>query len=225
MSRTNGQSLQRERNPSVTANKLTTQFEQTDVEVFDRQVVRKGFLSIVAWQLRHRLFQGGWSQPMHREVMERGHAVVVIPYDPARDQLVLLQQFRAGMLEQPESPWLFEFVAGMIDAQDHDEAAVARRELWEEAGLEAQQLQAALSYYSSPGGCSEKISIYLAHVDASQAADFAGLATEHEDIKVHVVPREQALTMLAEGQINNAATVIGLQWLQLRLMQAPQAAP
>lgn len=190
-------------------------FNLADVEIIERRAERKGFLSIFRYTLRHKLFAGGWSAVFQRELMERGHAAVVIPYDPKRDTLVLLEQFRVGAMSDETSPWLLEFVAGMIDATDTDAEAVAHRELFEEAGLRAQAMHYALTYYSSPGGCTEKISIFLAEVDSSKAATLGGLATEHEDIRVHVLPRVEVEQMLAQGKINNAASVIGLQWLQL----------
>lgn len=200
----------------MTANRCTVQtFKHADVEILERTLERRGFLSIFRYRLRHKLFAGGWSATFDRELMERGHAAVVIPYDPKRDQLVLLEQFRIGAMSDNTSPWLLEFVAGMIDVSDVDAEAVAHRELFEEAGLRAQRMHYALSYYSSPGGCTEKISIYVAEVDSSEAATLGGLATENEDIRVHVLPRTEVEQLLEQGKINNAASVIGLQWLQL----------
>lgn len=194
---------------------IVQKFKHDDVEIIERTAERRGFLSIFRYTLRHKLFAGGWSHVFQRELMERGHAAVVIPYDPQRDSLVLLEQFRVGAMSDETSPWLLEFVAGMIDASDTDAEAVAHRELFEEAGLKAQAMHYALTYYSSPGGCTEKISIFLAEVDSSKAATLGGLATEHEDIRVHVLPRVAVEQLLAQGKINNAASVIGLQWLQL----------
>lgn len=194
-------------------------FDHDDYEIIEKETVREGFLSIYKYRLRHRLFGGGWSQVFEREVMDRGHAVMVLPYDSARDQLVVLEQFRIGALEQDESPWLLEFVAGMIDKPEESPEWVARRELEEEAGLSTEHLHYALTYLSTPGGCSEKISIYIAEVDSSKAARHGGLASENEDIRVHVLPRTEVIELLEQGKINNAASVIGLQWLQLHLEQ------
>ncbi|CAB0151952.1 ADP-ribose pyrophosphatase [Pseudidiomarina piscicola] len=192
-------------------------FNHDDYQILEKKSLRKGFLSLFSYRLKHKLFAGGWSQEFEREIMDRGHAVVVLPYDAERDELVLLEQFRIGALEQSDSPWLLEFVAGMIDNPDETAESVAHRELEEEAGLHAHQLDYALTYLSTPGGCSEKISIYLAHVDSSKAARHGGLASENEDILVHVLPRTEVVELLEQGKINNAASVIGLQWLQLHL--------
>ncbi|MBG23104.1 MAG: ADP-ribose diphosphatase [Idiomarinaceae bacterium] len=198
-------------------------FNHEDYQIIEKTTVRKGFLSIFKYRLKHRLFAGGWSQEFEREVMDRGHAVMVIPYDIARDRLVVLEQFRIGALQQEESPWLLEFVAGMIDKPEESAASVAQRELDEEAGVTAEKMHYALTYLSTPGGCTEKISIYIGEVDSSQAASHGGLATENEDIKVHVLPRSEVMELLEQGKINNAASVIGLQWLQLHLEQIRQS--
>jgi ADP-ribose pyrophosphatase len=189
-------------------------FSKQDVKIEKVTPLYEGFLSIYKYQLKHRLFGGGWSPIIDREIMDRGDAVVVLPYDPRTDELVVLEQFRVGAMNNQQGPWLFEFVAGMFDADESAEE-VATRELYEEAGLRTQRLQKAFSYYSSPGGTNERLTIYIAEVDASQASDFGGLAEEHEDIRVTKLPFEQAITMLEQGQFNNAASVIGLQWMQL----------
>ncbi|TDP33251.1 ADP-ribose pyrophosphatase [Idiomarina aquatica] len=193
---------------------MKPKFSKQDVKIEKVTPLYEGFLSIYKYQLKHRLFGGGWSPIIDREIMDRGDAVVVLPYDPRTDELVVLEQFRVGAMNNQQGPWLFEFVAGMFDADESAEE-VATRELYEEAGLRTQRLQKALSYYSSPGGTNERLTIYIAEVDASQASDFGGLAEEHEDIRVTKLPFEQAITMLEQGQFNNAASVIGLQWMQL----------
>ena len=193
---------------------MKPKFSKQDVKIEKVTPLYEGFLSIYKYQLKHRLFGGGWSPIIDREIMDRGDAVVVLPYDPRTDELVVLEQFRVGAMNNQQGPWLFEFVAGMFDADESAEE-VATRELYEEAGLRTQRLQKAFSYYSSPGGTNERLTIYIAEVDASQASDFGGLAEEHEDIRVTKLPFEQAIAMLEQGQFNNAASVIGLQWMQL----------
>lgn len=193
-----------------------SQFSRDDVEIIDMKEVFRGFFRVQVATLRHRLFSGGWSDVMRREIMDRGHAVVVIPYDPQLDQIVMLEQFRVGAIATSPTPWLRELVAGMVDPGETNEA-VAHRELQEEAGLDARSLHYALSYLSSPGGMTERIYIYLAQVDATTAADFGGLASEHEDIKVTPLARQEVMTMLERGEVDNAATVIGLQWLAIHL--------
>jgi len=147
-------------------------------------------------------------------MFERGHAVVVLPYDVASDQLVLVEQIRLGAAATSSSPWLLEAVAGMVGAGESVEE-VARREALEEAGLTLGRLQPMLSYLSSPGGTTERIHLLLGELIAPVQTGVFGLAEEHEDIKVHLLSRAEAMQLLATGKIDNAATVIALQWLEL----------
>ncbi|RYV01036.1 ADP-ribose diphosphatase [Shewanella sp. OPT22] len=189
-------------------------FSQSDVELLKQQTVFQGFFKVIKYTFKHKLFAGGWSDPIEREVFERGDAVVVLPYDPVTDQVVLIEQIRFPALRTSESPWLFELVAGMID-KNRNAHEVAKAELMEEAGLDAKNITQIQSILASPGGTSERFYFYWAEVDATEAKGIYGLEQEHEDIKVHVMARERAFEMLEQGQIDNASTVIGLQWLQL----------
>lgn len=185
-------------------------------EILDQSSGYRGFFRLEKYRLRHELFAGGWSAEMVRECLERGHAVAVLLYDPERDQLVLLEQFRVGALEFPGGPWLLEIVAGIIDHPGETTAEVARRETIEEAGCELLDLAPIRQYLVSPGGTSESITLFCGRVDASAVAPgIRGVAAEHEDIRVHVVSRTEALELLDSGRINSAAPIIALQWLEL----------
>lgn len=194
--------------------KTLSGFTAQDVQIEDREQVYKGFFSLHRYRLRHRLFAGGWSDTMVRELFERGCAVSVLPYDPKRDELVLIEQFRIGAMQTSPSPWLYECVAGNIEPGEAPEQ-VCRREAVEEAGLELGRLYPMLSYLSSPGGTSERLYLYMAECDASQAEGIYGVDEEHEDIRVVRLKADDALKMLEEEQIDNAAAVISLQWFAL----------
>ncbi|WP_370301540.1 ADP-ribose diphosphatase [Alkalimarinus coralli] len=189
-------------------------FDGADVKLSPRERAYDGFFKIDRYRLSHKLFEGGWSKELQRELFVRDHATCVLPYDALTDQVVLLEQFRIGALGQNQSPWLLELVAGINDEGETPEA-VARREGREEAGIEFGELKAICQYLVSPGGTNEKIYLYCGQVDASTAQGVHGLDHEGEDIKVHVVPALQAFEYVANGQINNAASIIALQWLQL----------
>ncbi|HCB3104425.1 TPA: ADP-ribose diphosphatase [Klebsiella aerogenes] len=189
-------------------------FSKNDVEIIARETLYRGFFSLDLYRFRHRLFNGEMSGEVTREIFERGHAAVLLPFDPVRDEVVLVEQIRIAAYDTSESPWLLEMVAGMIEEGETVED-VARREALEEAGLEVGRTKPILSYLASPGGTSERLSILVGEVDASTAKGIHGLAEENEDIRVHVVSREQAYQWVEEGKIDNAASVIALQWLQL----------
>ncbi len=185
-------------------------------EVLDKSICYSGFFRMEKYRLRHELFAGGWSSEMTRECLERGHAVAVLLYDPGSDRVVLLEQFRVGALEFPGGPWLLEIVAGIMDDPDETTEEVARRETVEEAGCEILDLIPICHYLVSPGGTSETITLFCGRVDASTVAGgVRGVAAEHEDIRVSVVSRAEALDLLHAGRINSAAPIIALQWLEL----------
>lgn len=189
-------------------------FGPGDAEVLERETAWAGFFRLDVLRVRHRLFEGGWSEPVRRELFVRGPAVVLVPYDPWRDRVVMIEQFRIGALDVPGSPWHLEFVAGIAEPGEAPED-VARREAEEEAGLQPDPVEFLHRYQVSPGGNTEEILVYAGCVDSDRADGVHGLAEEHEDIRVHVVDLSVALAALTVGEVRNAAAIIGLQWLAL----------
>lgn len=195
-------------------NNLIT-FTKDDVINLTKRVLYKGFFSLLEYRFQYRKFDGSISEVVTREILERGHAVVLLAYDIKRDQVVLIEQIRIATIETQDVPWILELIAGMIDCQGESIEDVARREAKEEAGIEVGRCKAVMSYLASPGGLTEKLHILVGEVDASTAKGVHGVADENEDIKVHVLSREQAYQLVEQGLINNAASIIALQWLQL----------
>ncbi|UUM31073.1 ADP-ribose diphosphatase [Vibrio japonicus] len=190
-----------------------SKFTPKDVEVLSKETLFKGFFSMVKYRFKHKLFEGGWSQTIEREMFDRGHAAALLPYDPVTDQVVIVEQIRVGCLEH-ENPWQMEIVAGIIDKGEVAEDVV-RREAVEEAGISVADIEKVTSYYPSAGGCSEKLDVYVGKVDATTAHGVHGLDHEGEDIRVHVVSREQAYEWVVDGTFENGASIIALQWLEL----------
>lgn len=184
------------------------------VRLIERLTAYDGYFKIIRYRLRHRLFSGDVGAELRREVFERGHAAAVLPYDPVRDQVVLIEQFRAGAFAAGVEPWLLEPVAGIIEPDERPEE-VARREAEEEAGLRVTNLISACEYLVSPGGASERCHVFIGRVDAAGAGGVHGLADEGEDIRVHVMPLDAALSRLAAGTVSAASTVVAVQWLAL----------
>jgi len=185
-----------------------------DVEVLSRTVPHAGFLTVQHYRLRHRLFDGGWTPPLDREVCLRGAAAGLLPYDPERDAVVLVEQFRMGPFAAGAAPWMTEIVAGVIEPGETPEA-VAARECVEESGCRVGALLPIARYFPSPGGLAEHVHLFCGRVDSRQASRVAGLADDHEDIRVLVVPWRAARAGLARGVYSNAATLLALQWLAL----------
>lgn len=180
-------------------------------KVVEQKTGFSGFFRLVIYRIKHELFAGGWSEAIEREVLQRGHAAAVIPYDASTDSTLLVEQFRVGALDNPRGPWLHECIAGIVEEGEAEEDVV-RREALEEAGLKLGNLHYLTTYYPTPGGNSETIALYWAPCDLSGAGGHFGLATEGEDIRATVVSMDRAMAMLDSGEINNSVTMILLLW-------------
>lgn len=188
--------------------------EADAVEVIERENCFRGFYRLDRLRLRHRLFSGEMGKPITRELFVRHDAVCVLPYDPQRDEVVLIEQFRVGAMDKGANPWLLELVAGLIDKDEQPEE-VARREAIEEADLAITSLWPITQYFPSPGGTDELVHLFVGRCSSEGAGGVHGLPEEGEDIRVHVWPLQDALTAVRDGRINNAASIIALQWLAL----------
>lgn len=185
-----------------------------DFEVVEKNVCYQGFFRLEKYHLRHRLFSGEWSALLIREMFERGHAAAVLPYDPVRDEIVMIEQFRPGAIDAPGGPWLMEIVAGMIETGETAEAVV-KRESIEESGCIVTDLIPLYDFLVSPGGTTERIALFCGRVDAAAANGIHGVNEEGEDIKVHVVTFDAAMALLKSQKITAASAIIALQWLAL----------
>lgn len=189
-------------------------YDKNDVAILACDPLYKGFFKCNKYTLKHKLFSGEWSNPLQREFFERGNAAALLAYDKQEDAVVLVEQFRFGAMQGDQSPWLLELIAGIIE-EGEEAQDVVKREAFEEAGLVIEDCQFMLSCFLSPGGTTEKIDLFIANVDSCHVEGIFGLADEGEDIRVHVVPRAEAYQWIETGKINNAITIMGLQWLEL----------
>jgi ADP-ribose pyrophosphatase len=182
--------------------------------ILDKQTPYNGFFRLEKYRLKHTLYGGGWSEELNRELFVRGECVGVLLYDPQSDEVVLIEQFRVGALLCPERAWLVEIVAGAIE-EGETAADVAYREALEEAGCEIQELLEISQFYTTPGGSSERLTLFCGKVDAQNVGGVHGLVDEHEDILVKAVPFTEAYKMLETREIESAIPIIALQWLAL----------
>ncbi|MFQ5973886.1 MAG: NUDIX domain-containing protein [Alphaproteobacteria bacterium] len=185
---------------------------KNDVEVIEKTVPYKGYFRLERYVIRHRLFGGAMSKPLVREIFERGHAAAVLPYDPKRDEVVLIEQFRPGAFVAGLDPWIVEVVAGIVEAGETPEGVV-RREAVEEAGVTIRRLERIGMSIVSPGGSSETLTLFCGEVDASGAGGVHGVAHEGEDIRVFVSTATDAFDRLGRGEIIAAPAIMTLQWL------------
>ncbi|MCE6957914.1 NUDIX domain-containing protein [Cereibacter sphaeroides] len=170
-----------------------------------------GFFRVGVYRFQHELLSGEMGPALQREVFERGHAAAVLPWDPVRDEVLLIRQFLigahlAGLANRP-----LQVVAGMIETGESG-AEVARREAVEEAGCTIGELIPAQPFLSSPGGSSERIETFLAVTDLTDAGGRFGLAEENEDIEAVVMPADEAIARLDAGEIEAAPAVVLLSW-------------
>lgn len=192
-------------------------FLQKDVQILEKKRVFKSYFAVDHYRVSYPQFDGGSSGVLEREIFERDQdAVVILPYDPGRDEIMLLEQFRPGALRDPVSPWLLEVVAGMVDAGETPEQA-ALRELQEEGHLRVApgDLHYLYREYPSPGGTSERVTIYIAACDLHAISHHGGLPQEHEDLRLFTCTAAQAFAQVETGRICNAAAIIALLWLKL----------
>jgi ADP-ribose pyrophosphatase len=184
-----------------------------DVEIVETRKVFERFLRMDIVRFRHRLFSGSWSTLRSYDVLRRGPAVAIVLYDPDRESVVLVEQFRLPALLAGRSPWQIEVAAGLVDPGEAPEA-VAIRETREETGLaligEPVPIQ---RYLPSPGGSDESVELFCGRADSTLAAGVHGLPEEHEDIRVVVKTLAEIEAVLDAGAIESGHTLIALYWL------------
>lgn len=191
--------------------------------ILEEEMPFKGFFSVKKYQLQHTLYDGGWSAPVSREVFHRGNCVAVLLYDPQRDEVVIIEQFRAGAILKPaqEDAWLLEIVAGAMEDGETAED-VARREAEEEAGCEVQELIRINEFFTSPGGTSECLTLFCGRVDAEDVGGIHGLDHEDEDIAVTSMKFTEVWALLEQGRIMSAIPIIAIQWLYIHRNELQQ---
>ncbi|KPF82704.1 hypothetical protein IP70_19760 [alpha proteobacterium AAP38] len=183
----------------------------TRVEVTENDFRHDGFMKFSVMKLRHERFAGGMTPTIDRDVCYRGHAVTILLYDPKADVLVMVEQFRIGAFAAGVTPWVLEFVAGMVKP-DEDPADVAIREAGEEAGCVPYNVRLIYSMMPSPGGSTEIVEIFAGLVDSTGIGGIHGVEEEVEDIRVHLVPAEKAIALMDENRVPSGFTLLGLSW-------------
>src|ERR1700724_150381 len=184
-----------------------------DIEIADAANVFARYLRIDTFRFRHRLFSGEWSAVRSYDVLRRGRAVAIILYDPDRDSVVLVEQFRLPALLAGSSPWQLEAAAGMIDTDETSEM-VAVRETREERGVVPIGEPILIErYLSASGNSDESVVLFCGRVDSASAGGVHGLPEEHEDIRVVVKSLAEIEALIDAGAIESGHTLIALYWL------------
>lgn len=192
-------------------------FGRDDVKVLNRHTKFKGFATVEQVELQHRLFQDrSFSQPISREVILRPEAAGVLLYDSKQQRFALIEQFRIGALNDRDSAWQLEIVAGLIDEGETAQTTVVR-EAFEEAGVNISNPQHIFSFYPSAGACNELFHLYAADTELSHTNQIFGVVGEAENIKVHVLKYSQLDDLLSTPNLlKNSPVIMALQWLKLQ---------
>lgn len=199
---------------SSSPSKNPAEHRPTQVELLSRERLSDGYCKVDRLTLRFELFAGGMSAPVVRELVERGHAVAVILYDPDLDRCVMIEQFRPGTWAAKMDPWDLEVVAGIIEDGEKPED-VCRRESAEEAAVTVHELEPIFTYTATPGISTETIALYVGRVDSSNAGGVHGLPTEGEDIRVRTMSVDELRWAMETGKAKNSTVLIAIQWMLL----------
>lgn len=199
------------------AQTVGTTATRADVTIHQARYPYEAFFRVDEVSITHKAHAGGTIGPIERAVFNVSDAVTVLPYDPVRDRVLLIEQLRLGALLRGDTqPWMLEPVAGMIDAGETP-AQTALRESHEEANLTlaTSDLQHIATYYPSPGGVAQRFVSYVALCDLpDSAAGLGGEAAEHEDLRAHLVDFDDLMEMVRSGEAANAALIVSAQWLR-----------
>lgn len=194
-------------------------YSASDVTIESREFLFRGFIQVEKVSFRHRLFnQPDYSPVIQRELIHRPEAAGVLLYNDQQQRFALIEQFRVGALNDSESAWQLEVIAGVLDGDEAPEDCI-RRESLEESGCEVQQLQHLFSFYPSAGACSEFFHLYAAEVELPKMGGIFGMPDEGENIQLHLFDYSELDTLLKNGRLRNAPVIMALQWLAQHLQQ------
>ena len=194
-------------------------YSASDVTIESREFLFRGFIQVEKVSFRHRLFnQPDYSPVIQRELIHRPEAAGVLLYNDQQQRFALIEQFRVGALNDSESAWQLEVIAGVLDGDEAPEDCI-RRESLEESGCEIHQLQHLFSFYPSAGACSEFFHLYAAEVELPKMGGIFGMPDEGENIQLHLFDYSELGTLLKNGRLRNAPVIMALQWLAQHLQQ------
>jgi len=194
-------------------------YSASDITLESRENLFQGFIQVEKVSLRHRLFhRPEYSRLLQRELIHRPEAAGVLLYNDQQQRFALIEQFRVGALNDPDSAWQLEIIAGVLDGNESPESCI-RRESLEEAGCKIDELQHLFSFYPSAGACSEFFHLYAAEVELPAEGGIFGLATEGEDIQLHLFEYSQLPILFKQGRLRNAPVIMALQWLVQHIQQ------
>lgn len=190
-------------------------YNKNDAQVTAREYLFRGFVQVEKISLCHRLFASDAYTPiLQRELIKRPEAAGVLIYDNQQQKVALIEQYRVGALDDADSPWQLEIIAGVLDGEESPETCV-RREALEESGCEIHELQHLFTFYPSAGACSELFHLYAAKAVLPTQGGIFGMPDEGENIQLHLIDYAEISALLVNGRLKNAPVIMALQWLQM----------
>lgn len=196
-------------------------YNKKDLSIEAREFLYRGFIQVEKVTVSHRVFhQPSYTAPLQRELIHRPEAAGVLLYNDQQQKFGLIEQFRIGGLDDQDSPWQLEVIAGVLDGDESPEQCL-RREALEESGCHIDSVQHIFSFYPSAGACSELFHLYVAEVELPAQGGIFGMPDEGEDIQLHILDYAD-IPALLQGRLKNAPVIMALQWLQQH-QQAAQA--
>ena len=192
-------------------------FSHDDVKINSRKSLFQGFVQVEKVSLQHRLFdQAGYIPEIQRELIQRKTAAGVLIYNNQQQRFALIEQFRVGAVDDPDSPWQLEIIAGVLDGQESPEDCI-RRESLEESGCKIDALEHLFSFYPSAGACSEVFHLYAAQAELPEHGGVHGVAGEGENIQLHIFSYSQLDALFKHHRLKNAPVIMALQWLNQKI--------
>ena len=189
-------------------------YNNKDYAIEGREHVFRGFIQVEKVSLRHRLFaQDSCTPVIQRELIHRPEAAGVLIYSHRQRKFALIEQFRVGAIDDADSPWQLEIIAGVLDGDESPESCI-RRESLEESSCALRELQHLFSFYPSAGACSELFHLYGAQAELPEHGGVFGMPDEGENIQLHILNYADLPQLLASGRLKNAPVIMALQWLQ-----------
>ncbi len=189
-------------------------YNSDEVKIQSREYLFRGFIQVEKVSLQHRLFnQTEYTPILQRELIHRPEAAGVLIYDDAQQKFALIEQFRVGAIDDSDSAWQLEIIAGVLDGDESPESCI-RRESLEESGCEIDELEHLFSFYPSAGACSELFHLYSAQAHLPEQGGVFGMPDEGENIQLHLIDYSEVTHLLSNGRLRNAPVIMALQWLQ-----------
>lgn len=189
-------------------------YNSDEVKIQSREYLFRGFIQVEKVSLQHRLFnQTEYTPILQRELIHRPEAAGVLIYDDAQQKFALIEQFRVGAMDDSNSAWQLEIIAGVLDGDESPESCI-RRESLEESGCEIDELEHLFSFYPSAGACSELFHLYSAQARLPEQGGVFGMPDEGENIQLHLIDYSEVTHLLSNGRLRNAPVIMALQWLQ-----------